>query len=138
MPDTSEELLQGSGAFGLVEDRRVAAIRHGDAHEIRLLRGHAIERVDGQDVRCSAADGQRRQRAQSTVHRPEIGGSDGLGGPYRLADHRVDVEGRLGGFFKDNCLLDQPAVADDKKSVGQLLDAAGVTVTRFVRFAAGA
>ena len=48
------------------------------------------------------------------------------------------VEGRLGGFYKDVCLVEQPAVSDDKKTVGQLLDAAGVKVTRFVRMSAGA
>lgn len=47
------------------------------------------------------------------------------------------IEGRLGGFFKDNVLLDQPAVSDDKKSVAQVLESQGVTVTRFVRFSAG-
>lgn len=46
------------------------------------------------------------------------------------------VEGRLNGFFKDVALLDQPAVSDDKKSVGKVLDEAGVTVKRFVRFEA--
>ncbi len=48
------------------------------------------------------------------------------------------VEGRLGGFFKDVGLVEQPSVSDDKKTVGQLLKENGVTVTRFVRFAAGA
>lgn len=47
------------------------------------------------------------------------------------------VEGRLTGFFKDVVLLDQPSVADSKKSVKALLDDAGVTVTRFVRFEVG-
>jgi elongation factor Ts len=47
------------------------------------------------------------------------------------------VEGRLTGFFKDVVLLDQPSVADNKKSVKALLDDAGVTVTRFVRFEVG-
>ncbi|WP_316668937.1 translation elongation factor Ts [uncultured Propionibacterium sp.] len=48
------------------------------------------------------------------------------------------VEGRVNAFYKDVCLLEQVSVADDKKSVGQLADDHGVTVTRFVRFAAGA
>ena len=48
------------------------------------------------------------------------------------------VEGRLGGFFKEVCLIEQPSVSDDKKTVGQLLKENGVTVKRFVRFAAGA
>ena len=47
------------------------------------------------------------------------------------------VEGRLTGFFKDVVLLDQPSVADNKKTVKALLDEAGVTVTRFVRFEVG-
>jgi elongation factor Ts len=48
------------------------------------------------------------------------------------------VDGRLNGFFKDNVLLEQSAVQDSKKTVKQLLDGAGVTVTRFARFEVGA
>jgi elongation factor Ts len=47
------------------------------------------------------------------------------------------VEGRVTGFYKDVVLLDQPSVSDNKKTVKQLLDDAGVTVTRFVRFEVG-
>lgn len=47
------------------------------------------------------------------------------------------VEGRVTGFYKDVVLLDQPSVSDSKKSVKALLDEAGVTVTRFVRFEVG-
>jgi elongation factor Ts len=47
------------------------------------------------------------------------------------------VEGRLNGFFKDVVLLEQPSVSDNKKTVKALLDKAGVTVTRFVRFEVG-
>jgi len=48
------------------------------------------------------------------------------------------VEGRLNGFYKDGVLLEQPAVQDSKRTVKQLLDEAGVTVTGFVRFEVGA
>ncbi|RLP11090.1 translation elongation factor Ts [Propionibacterium australiense] len=48
------------------------------------------------------------------------------------------VEGRVNAFYKDVCLLEQASVADDKKTVGALAAEHGVTVTRFVRFAAGA
>jgi elongation factor Ts len=48
------------------------------------------------------------------------------------------IEGRLNGFFKDVALLDQPSVQDSKKSVKAVLDQAGVTVKRFVRFEVGA
>ncbi|OBC02249.1 translation elongation factor Ts [Mycobacterium sp. 852002-40037_SCH5390672] len=47
------------------------------------------------------------------------------------------VEGRLTGFFKDAVLFEQPSVSDSKKTVKALLDDAGVTVTRFVRFEVG-
>ncbi|MEZ0364607.1 translation elongation factor Ts [Mycobacterium sp. pUA109] len=47
------------------------------------------------------------------------------------------VEGRVNGFFKDTVLLEQASVSDSKKTVKALLDEAGVTVTRFVRFEVG-
>ncbi|HTI73836.1 MAG TPA: translation elongation factor Ts [Mycobacterium sp.] len=47
------------------------------------------------------------------------------------------VEGRVTGFYKDVVLLEQPSVSDNKKTVKALLDEAGVTVTRFVRFEVG-
>jgi len=47
------------------------------------------------------------------------------------------VEGRVNGFYKDVVLLEQPSVSDSKKSVKALLDEAGVTITRFVRFEVG-
>jgi elongation factor Ts len=48
------------------------------------------------------------------------------------------VEGRLTGFYKDSVLLDQPYVRDNKKAVQAVLDEAGVTIKRYVRFAVGA
>lgn len=47
------------------------------------------------------------------------------------------IEGRVNGYFKDVVLLEQPSVSDSKKTVKALLDEAGVTVTRFVRFEVG-
>jgi len=46
------------------------------------------------------------------------------------------IEGRVNGFFKDVCLLDQPSVTDNKQTVAKQLSAAGVTVKRFARFEA--
>ena len=48
------------------------------------------------------------------------------------------VEGRVNGFFKDVVLLEQSSVTDSKKTVKAILDEAGATVTRFVRFEVGA
>jgi len=47
------------------------------------------------------------------------------------------VEGRVNGFFKDVCLLEQPWVRDNKKTIGKYLQESGVTVTRFARFKVG-
>lgn len=49
------------------------------------------------------------------------------------------VEGRIGGFFKDNVLVEQGFVRDPKVSVGSLLTQLGadVHVARFVRFKVG-
>ncbi len=44
------------------------------------------------------------------------------------------AEGRVNAFFKDNVLLEQPSVIENKKSVQQVLDAAGTKVSRFARF----
>jgi elongation factor Ts len=48
------------------------------------------------------------------------------------------VDGRINGFYKDVCLVEQASVSDDKLSVGKLLKANGLAVKRFVRFATGA
>ncbi len=47
------------------------------------------------------------------------------------------VEGRVGAFFKDFVLVEQPSVQDQKKTVAQVLKEAGLAVTRFVRFEVG-
>ena len=48
------------------------------------------------------------------------------------------VEGRLNGFFKENCLVDQPYAKDPKTTVGKVVKAAGGTITDFLRFRVGA
>lgn len=47
------------------------------------------------------------------------------------------VKGRLNGFYKDVVLVDQASVADSKKTVQQLIDAAGVKLLAFERFEVG-
>lgn len=47
------------------------------------------------------------------------------------------IEGRLGGFFKDVVLLDQPLAKDPKKTVAKTLEEVGGTATAFVRFRVG-
>ncbi len=63
------------------------------------------------------------------------------GKPANLVDKIV--EGKLEAFFKENCLLSQPWVRDDKKTVGDLVKemsaktGENVQVRRFVRFQMG-
>jgi elongation factor Ts len=53
------------------------------------------------------------------------------------------VEGKLKDFFAEHCLLDQPYIRDDKKTIGQLLDELAaqmkepVRLRRFARFRVG-
>jgi len=47
------------------------------------------------------------------------------------------VEGRVGAFYKDFVLVDQPWVRENKQTIGQLLASKGVTVQRFARFKVG-
>ncbi len=53
------------------------------------------------------------------------------------------VEGKLGGFYEQVCLLDQPSVRDPKMTIGQLVQQAvakmgeNIAVPRFVRFKLG-
>jgi elongation factor Ts len=48
------------------------------------------------------------------------------------------VEGRLGAFFKQIALLDQDYARDNKLTVGQVLEQAGLSVSGFARFKVGA
>jgi elongation factor Ts len=63
------------------------------------------------------------------------------GKPEKIIDRIVD--GRMAKFYEDNCLLVQPFVKDDTKTVGtlvkEMIAAIGenITVRRFVRFEMG-
>ncbi|WP_319458869.1 translation elongation factor Ts [Micromonospora sp. RTP1Z1] len=47
------------------------------------------------------------------------------------------IEGRVNAFFKDYVLIEQASVADNKKTVKQMLAEAGIEVSRFLRFEVG-
>ncbi len=47
------------------------------------------------------------------------------------------VEGRLGAFFKDVTLVEQPFVKEPKKTIKQMLSEQGATVQAFARFQIG-
>jgi elongation factor Ts len=47
------------------------------------------------------------------------------------------VEGRLGGWYKERVLLDQPFVRDDKQTVAQLAASGGATIVRYAQLFIG-
>jgi elongation factor Ts len=47
------------------------------------------------------------------------------------------AQGRIGKYFKENTLVEQAYIRDDKKSVQQIAKEAGVTIDAFVRFEVG-
>ena len=47
------------------------------------------------------------------------------------------LEGKMRSWFAENVLVEQPFVKDDTKTVGQLLQAAGLKVVGFVRYKVG-
>jgi elongation factor Ts len=67
---------------------------------------------------------------------------EGQGKPAAIVDKIVS--GKLDKFFSEICLLEQPYIRDDKKTVGELLQEAGaktgenLVVRRFARYRLGA
>ncbi len=57
------------------------------------------------------------------------------GKPANLVDKIL--QGKLDRWFSERVLLEQPFVKDDKKTVGQVLKEAGVTITGFTRHQVG-
>ena len=72
------------------------------------------------------------------IYRAQLEGS---GKPVQVIDKIV--EGKLGSFYEQTVLLDQPSIRDPKTTVGQLVTAAiaklgeNITVSRFARFKIG-
>jgi elongation factor Ts len=81
------------------------------------------------------ADVLERERA---IYRAQ---TEGSGKPPGVIDKIV--EGKLGSFYQQAVLVDQPSIRDPKQTVGQMLQAAiaklgeNISVARFVRFQVG-
>ena len=78
------------------------------------------------EVPADVVDGERRI-AEATAREE--------GKPEKILDKIV--EGRLNGYYKDTVLLEQDSVSVDKKTVGKVLEEAGVSVRTFARFEVG-
>ncbi|RZQ64808.1 translation elongation factor Ts [Amycolatopsis suaedae] len=105
------------------EGEGAAEAAHGAALQIAALKAKYLTR---EEVPADIVENERRIAEQTA--RSE--------GKPEQALPKI-IEGKVNAYYKDTVLLDQPSVTDNKKSVKALLDAAGVTVTRFVRFEVG-
>ncbi|MEV7674914.1 translation elongation factor Ts [Streptomyces sp. NPDC088752] len=108
----------------LVEfDKENAEVAKGIAQHIAAFAPKYLTR---EDVPAEVVESERRIAEETT--RAE--------GKPEAAIAKI-VEGRVNGFFKDATLLGQPYALDNKKSVQQVLDGAGVTLKRFTRIKVG-
>lgn len=108
----------------LVElDKADAALAKGVAQHIAAFAPKYLSR---EDVPAEVVESERRVAEETT--RAE--------GKPEAALPKI-VEGRVNAFFKEATLLGQPYALDQKKSVQQVLDEAGVTLKRFARIKVG-
>ena len=59
----------------------------------------------------------------------------GTGKPANIVDKIA--EGKMKTWFAENVLVEQPFVKDETKTVGDLLKAAGLKMSRFIRYKVG-
>jgi len=142
--ETSEGVLDlyshGDGRVGVMVEvncetdfvGRTAEFR-SFTHEVALqVAANSPRWLDVADVPAEILEEERQESRRQAV-------ADGK--PEAVID-RI-VEGRLEKFYQENCLLHQPYIRDDAKTVGDLLHemiaATGerVTIRRFVRWTVG-
>jgi elongation factor Ts len=88
--------------------------------------------VRREDIPADVLDRER------SIYRAQMEGS---GKPPQVIDKIV--EGKLGSFYEQTCLVDQASIRDPKTTIGQMIQAAiaklgeNISVARFVRFQVG-
>lgn len=82
--------------------------------------------VSREDVKQEEVDREREVLTQQALNE---------GKPANIVEKMV--EGRLGKFFEQVCLLDQPFVKDGDQKVGKYVQSKGATVKSFVRYEVG-
>lgn len=108
----------------LVElDKPNAEVAKGIAQHIAAFAPKYLSR---EDVPAEIVEGERRVAEETTRNE----------GKPEAAIPKI-VEGRVNGFFKEVTLLGQAYALDQKKSVQQVLNEAGVTLKRFSRIKVG-
>lgn len=71
---------------------------------------------------------QKEREVQKDIARSE-------GKPENILEKMI--EGRMRNFYAERCLLEQPFVKDDKKTVGQIAKDGGMKVVRFIHWEVG-
>jgi elongation factor Ts len=132
-----------------VVDGTVASYMHKRASDLPAQIGVLVE-FEGDDIEAARGAAMQIASLRATYLSRDDVPSDIVDNERRIAEATAReegkpdqalpkiVEGRVNGFFKENVLLEQAYVRDNKKTVKQVLDAAGVTLKRFVRFEVGA
>jgi len=121
---TAKDLPPSIGVL-VVTDVPGATIAKDVAQHVAAL---APEFLTREDVPAEKVDDERRIALETARNE---GGSK--------PEHIIEkiAENRLGKFFEDVVLLDQPLAKDPSKKVGQVAKEAGGTVVSFVRFRVG-
>jgi elongation factor Ts len=132
-----------------VFDGQVASYMHKRASDLPAQIGVLVE-FDGDDIETARGAAMQIASLRAQYLTRDDVPADTVENERRIAEATAReegkpeqampkiVEGRVTGFYKDVVLLDQPYVRDNKKSVKQVLDEAGVTLKRFARFEVGA
>ncbi len=134
--------------FARFDDGYVATYLHKSSPDLPPTVGVLVE-LDTENAQA-AKDVAQHIAAMSPkyVHRDEVP-ADTVETERRIAEETAReegkpeaalpkiIDGRLTGFYRDFTLLEQAFVKDNKKTIKQVLDEAGVTVKRFARFKVG-
>ena len=118
-----EHIQGGRGVNGVLVEMAGAddALAHDVAVHIAFARPKYLTR---DEVPADVVEAERKTLEQITINE----------GKPEQAVPKI-VEGRLNGFFKDVCLLEQPYAKDDKQSVQQVIG--GATIIRFSQIEIG-
>ncbi len=122
MHRTNKDLPPQVGVM-VATDKAGASVAHDVAMHIAAYSPTYLSR---EDVPADVVESERRVAEESAKE----------AGKPEAALPKI-IEGRLNGFFKENCLLDQAFAKDPKTTVGKIVEEAGGTVTGFVRFRVG-